>query len=400
MSLFLSLKSVESAKITLKSIAGKKETEITDLTESHRRTLAEDITSPMDLPGFSRSIVDGYAVFSRDTLGASESLPAMPDYTGRVEMGQPAAFEIKPGSCAYVPTGGNVPDGADAVAMIEYCEEIGDQVLIYRPMADGENIVFANEDFAESEVVLKAGTTLRPQECGVLAALGFLKISVFRRPVVGIISTGNELVPVGEVPGFGKVRDVNSMLCSGFAEKHGCIPKRYGIVADDRQTLFSAVKTAAEECDIVLISGGSSKDLRDNTSLIIDELGEVLIHGIAISPGKPTIIGKALEKPVIGLPGHPASAYVVLHILISELLEAYRDREAEFSTKNMTLTQNISSAQGREDYIRVKITPDGAVPVFGKSGLLNTLINSDGVLKIPAGSEGLEAGENVEVILW
>ncbi|WOF15306.1 molybdopterin molybdotransferase MoeA [Methanoplanus sp. FWC-SCC4] len=400
MSFFLKLISVSEAKAKIREIAGETYPQKVTLSEAYDRVLASDVLSDADVPGFSRSIVDGYAVVSKDTTGAGESIPTMLEYLGRVEMGTPAQIKLTPGTCAYVPTGGNVPDGADAVAMVEYSEALGDEVLIFRPMSNGENIVFADEDFAKGSPVMKKGTTLKPQECGVLASLGKEEVEVFKKPVIGIISTGNELVPVSKEPGFGKVRDVNTYLCSGFVKRCGCIPKIYGVIPDERDELREAIRLATEECDAVLISGGSSKDERDNTSSIIKELGEVLIHGIAISPGKPTIIGTATGKPVIGLPGHPASAYIVLYVLVSELLYKMQMKAVTNNTITTTLLENIPSAQGREDYVRVKLSDDGAKPLYAKSGLLNTLIKSDGMVKIPSGSEGLEAGSLVEVILW
>ena len=400
MSMFLSLKSVREAKSTISGLAHRTESERINLSESYGRILAKDIISKENIPGFSRSVVDGYAVISKDTTGAGEAIPAMLDFKGRVEMGTFSSENIISGSCTYVPTGGNVPDGADAVAMIEYCEAIGDQILIYRPLASGENIVLADEDFAEGKKVMGAGTLMRPQECGVLAALGFESAEVLKKPVIGIISTGNEIVKISEKPPLGKVRDVNTTLCSAFVQKHGCIPKVYGVIPDDKTVLESVIKKASKECDAVLISGGSSKDEKDNTSKIIESLGELLIHGISISPGKPTIIGRIKDKPIIGLPGHPSSAYVVMFFIVSELLSAMQGKENRINTIKAKISENVPSAEGREDYIRVILDNGYARPLYGKSGLLNTLIDSNGVIKIPAGSEGHEAGDEVEVILW
>ncbi|MBN2734588.1 MAG: molybdopterin molybdotransferase MoeA [Methanomicrobiaceae archaeon] len=400
MSMFLSLKSAIEAKLTIAGIAHLTESERISLSDSCGRILAEDIISKENIPGFSRSVVDGYAILSTDSVGAGESIPAILKFKGRVEMGTISDAEIKSGTCIYVPTGGNVPNGADAVAMIEYCEQIGEEVLVYRPLASGENIVFADEDFAEGKKVMDAGTLLRPQECGVLAALGFESINVLKKPVIGIISTGNELVEISEKPCFGKVRDVNTTLCSAFVRIKGCNPKIYGIISDEKTALESVIIKAAEECDAILISGGSSKDERDNTSMIIENLGRLLIHGISISPGKPTIIGEVYDKPVIGLPGHPSSAYVILSVIVSELLSAMQGQKNNFNTIKAKLSENVPSAEGREDYVRVLLSDGFAKPLYSKSGLLNTLTNSNAVIRIPAGSEGLEAGDEVEAILW
>jgi molybdopterin molybdotransferase len=257
------------------------------------------------------------------------------------------------------------------------------------------------EDFSKGELVLSPGRLLSPREVGVLAAVGGAKIPVFRQPVVGIISTGNELVSVTAVPEPGRVRDINSFLVGAFLQRQGIIPVPFGIVSDDRESLRQRLTDALSRCDAVILSGGSSKDERDLTADLIRERGEVLVHGISISPGKPTIIGRAGGKPVIGLPGHPASAYVVLLVIAGPLLAAMTGRgDTPSRTEKMVLAENIPSARGREDYVRVRLSGEKAFPEFGKSGLMNTLIRSDGLVRIPAGSEGLEEGEVVEVLLW
>ena len=222
-----------------------------------------------------------------------------------------------------------------------------------------------------------------------------------KRPRVGVISTGNELIPVGDIPYGNQVRDINSWMCGAFLASAGCIPEYYGITGDDRMRLREVLKKALSLCDAVLISGGSSKDDRDMTADLIRESGEVLVHGIAISPGKPTIIGRADRIPVIGLPGHPASAFIVLLVIARPLLFGMTGQnEQEGVTKSLVLGENIPSARGREDYVRVRIREGKVYPEFGKSGLVNTLIRSDGLVRVPSGVEGLEVGDLVEVILW
>jgi molybdopterin molybdotransferase len=226
-------------------------------------------------------------------------------------------------------------------------------------------------------------------------------VPVIRTPRVGIISTGNELVPVDEVPKAGQVRDVNTYIVSSYVRDHGCIPVVYGIIKDERETFRAALAGAVAECDAVIISGGSSKDDRDMAAAIIAEQGEVLVHGVAIAPGKPTIIGRCGTVPVIGLPGHPASAFIVLVVIGRHLLDGMTgDLATVLVTVPATLAMNVPSAKGREDYVRVLLKDGVATPLFGKSGLLNTLVRSDGIVRVPAGSEGLETGTTVEVILW
>jgi molybdopterin molybdotransferase len=321
--------------------------------------------------------------------------------TGSVAMGTATDAKLAPGECIYVPTGGEIPAGADAVVMVEYTELAAETVLVRRPVAPGENMVARGEDFSHGQIVLGQGRRLSPQDIGALAAVGCAGVPVTIPPKIGIISTGNELVQVTTIPEKGQVRDVNSYLCGAFAESRGCRAVHYGITRDTRDALGAVLARAVKECDAVLISGGSSKDERDMTARIIGDTGEVLAHGIAIAPGKPTIIGRSGSIPVIGLPGHPASAFVVLVVIVRHLLEAISGEETvPVATARAVLTQNIPSARGREDYVRVALEMGKATPIFGKSGLLNTLVRSHGVVMVPAGSEGFERGEVVEVLLW
>ncbi|KQC04815.1 MAG: molybdenum cofactor biosynthesis protein MoeA [Methanoculleus sp. SDB] len=400
MSIFLRVVPVSDAIRAVRKIAVPAGCETVPVADARGRILCRDVQAPGDIPGFARSVVDGYAVIASDTQGAGEAMPAMLTCTGRIAMGVPGDLPVRSGECRYIPTGGVLPAGADAAAMIEYTEAVGDEVLIRKPVAPGENIIRRGEDYPEGGVVLPAGTRIGARGLGVLAAAGCDRVTVAVPPKVGIISTGNELVPVAAVPGPGEVRDANTYLCSGFVEEKGGIPVRYGIVRDDRDSLAAALERAVAECDIVLLSGGSSKDDRDMCADTIARFGEVLIHGIAIAPGKPTIIGTAAGKPVIGLPGHPASAFVVLHAIGTPLMAATTGETGRDRTVPSVLAQNIPSAKGRQDYVRVRFEGDTVVPVFGKSGLLNTLVQSDGMVIVPAGREGLEPGERVEVHLW
>ncbi|HET6580645.1 MAG TPA: molybdopterin molybdotransferase MoeA, partial [Methanoregula sp.] len=327
--------------------------------------------------------------------------PSMFPLKGRVAMGFAAAMNLQPGECIYVPTGGVLPAGADAVVMIEHAEQTGDEILVKKSVAYGENVLLYNEDFSAGEPVLRGGRRLSAQDIGVLAAAGCSDVPVVRMPKIGILSTGNELVPVSVRPQAGQVRDVNSYVIAAAVRDWGCFPVFYGIVRDDRDALSAGISRATTECDVVLISGGSSKDERDMVSAIIEERGKVLIHGIAIAPGKPTIIGTWNGKPVIGLPGHPASAFIVLIAIVRHLITAMTgETGSSVRTLQATLDQNVPSAKGREDYVRVAVKNGSATPLFGKSGLLNTLVKSTGVVRVPAESEGLETGTRVEVILW
>jgi molybdopterin molybdotransferase len=401
MSLFLQLVSVSKAVAEIRNLAVKCGDESVPLLEAFHRILARDVHADVDIPGFTRSIVDGFAVRAADTTGSGDAIPSMLNLQGRVAMGVSLNHRIKSGDCIYVPTGGILPEGADAVVMIEHAEQLGEEILVKKPVAHGENVLFFNEDFSSGEVVCNKGRRLTSQDIGVLAAAGCTDVPVVKIPRVGIISTGNELVQVSQKPMPGQVRDVNSYVVASFVREHGCRPVLYGIVRDDREALRSAISHATVECDAVMISGGSSKDDRDMVAAIIAERGSVLVHGIAIAPGKPTIIGKCDGKPVIGLPGHPASAFIVLIAIVRHLITAMTgETGSNMQTFQATLGQNVPSSKGREDYVRVAVKDGIATPLFGKSGLLNTLVRSTGVIRVPAESEGLETGTQVEVIVW
>ena len=400
MSRFLSVIPVEKARSVLLGMARKTGEKRVPLIGSAGYVLRTDIISDVDIPGFDRSAVDGYALVAADTVGAGESIPAMLRLSGSIDMGGVSKDRVLPGTCMYIPTGAFLPPGADAVVMIEYCEVMDDEVLISKPAAVGENIVYKGEDFSTKRPAIQAGTKINSRVMGVLAACGVEDVLVSEKPRIAIISTGNEIVPVTEVPGPGQVRDVNTYLIAGFIQESGGIPVIIGIVQDEHRLLEEALDKAVSEADIVLISGGSSKGERDMCADIIGSHGELLVHGIALSPGKPTIIGQVKNKPVIGLPGHPASAYVVLHALVRDLVHAITGEISFPVRKSGVLTSPVPSAKGREDYVRVIKKDDDITPLFGKSGLTNTLVNSDGLLCIPADTEGYEKGTRVFIDHW
>jgi len=399
MSLFFSVVPVSEAIATVQRLAVRTRNENVPLSDACGRVLAADISSDIDIPGFTRSVMDGYAVRAADTTGAGEAAPSVLTLTGRVQMGMAADRPVKPGECCYVPTGGILPEGTDAVVMAENTEPFGDEILIKKTVAYGENVILYNEDFKKGEIVLPAGRRLAPQDLGVLAAAGCATVPVACMPRVGILSTGNELVPVNEIPRIGQVRDVNSYVIDSFLRDHGCIPVNYGILKDDREVFTKTLARATAECDAVLISGGSSKDERDMTAAAIEGSGEIFVHGIAIAPGKPTIIGRCGSIPVIGLPGHPAAAFVGMVVIVRNLLDGMTGAtDPGFRTIPAKLATNVPSTKGREDYIRVFVKDGIATPLFGKSGLLNTLAQGNGLLRVPAESEGLEAGQEVGII--
>lgn len=402
MNRFLQVVPVAEAVRVAVNIAPAKVPETVPVERSAGRVLAVPVAADTDIPGFDRSVVDGYAVRSLDTIGAGDAVPALLQFLGRVAMGtDDRKIIVRSGQCAYVPTGGILPEGADAVVMVEHTEEAGDTILVRKPVAHGENVLLRDEDFKGGEIVFRPGRQLTPQDAGVLASCGYAVVPVAKKPVVGIISTGNELVPATALPGPGQVRDANASMLAAWLSQYGCIPRLYGIVKDERDAVEAVIERALPECDLVILSGGSSKDERDMTAGVIAGKGEVLVHGIAIAPGKPTIIGQVARKPVFGLPGHPASAFVVLIAIVRPLLDAMLSLETPLlRIVKGTLAENIPSQRGREEYVRVRVENGVVTPLFGKSGLLNTLVKSDGLICIPAGYEGLEKGSQVEVILW
>ncbi|WP_421909972.1 gephyrin-like molybdotransferase Glp [Methanolacinia petrolearia] len=399
---FLSLIRVDEAVDLAKSIAPAMPPERVLLDDALGRVLSEDVRSDIDIPGFDRSWKDGYAVFAADTTNATDSIPSMLKLKGRIDMGAGEKMSLSRGECFNIPTGGQMPDGADAVVMVEYTDEVGGDVLVKRPVAVGENVVKKGEDFPEGGLVFGRGEVLSASDLGALAAIGYYEVPVMKKPVVGIISTGIEIVPVDKKPKVGEVRDVNSYLCSAFVRKQGGIPLHLGIVRDNEEEMISLIRSGVDKCDLILISGGSSKDIRDITARVLYTEGEVLAHGVMLAPGKPTIIAKVKDTPVIGIPGHPAATYMVLSVIVRHLLVAMAGfSDTMKSVRKARFVTNISSEKGREEYVRIKLVAENeAMPLFGKSGLLNTIVESDGVIKIPAGREGLEAGEEVEVFLW
>lgn len=370
------------------------------------RTIAIDIKAPEDIPGFNRSSVDGYACVSSDTFGASEALPAQLKLVGEVKMGEKPSMKLSKGEAVYVPTGGELPENADTMVMIEYTENLNDGfIYINKAGAPGNHVIFRGDDVKAGAMVIKAGTNLRPQEIGALAALGIESVQVREKLRVGIISTGDEIISIDEEPKGAQVRDINSYMLHAGVLRLGALPKQYGIVSDDFESIKAVTERALEESDIVLISGGSSVGMKDETSKVIDSLGTpgVIVHGIAVKPGKPTILGRVSNKAVVGLPGHPASAFTVFNIIVSYLIRTMSGAEDEYiPVIKAEISCNYPSNTGREEYLPVSLRRvDGKVyadPVFGKSGLITLLTCASGYVHIKRGSEGIDKGSLVEVI--
>ena len=374
------------------------------------RVLSRDIISPEDLPHFFRSVVDGYAVRSRDTFGAGESLPALLALVGEILMGRQARSVVREGQALRIATGGMLPEGADGVVMDEHCHLMDQHTLeVSRAISPLENIIQPGDDFKKGAPVFKKGHTLRVQDLGLLAGLGQTEVPVYKKPRVAIISTGDEIIPVKEQPRPGQVRDINSYTLAAFCRCVGADPINAGHCCDDFGELKTLLNTNLDHAETVWISGGSSVGTRDLTLKVFETLPdfELLVHGISISPGKPTIIGKCGTRPVVGLPGHVTSALVVADVFMGPLIDRLSGRTRPSDRFQVAvearLSRNIESTGGREDYVRVKLVRDTntwiARPVFGKSGLISTLVEADGLIRIDINTEGLYEGQKVMVRL-
>jgi molybdopterin molybdotransferase len=384
------------------------EIEQVPLLETVGRVLAEDIIADDDLPDFPRAIVDGYAVQGASTFGSSEGNPAFLTVTGSIAMGESPGLTIGPGEAAQIATGGMLPLGADSVVMIEHTEAIDDTTIeVYRSVAPGQNMIAIGEDIKKQARVIKQGQTIRPQETGLLAALGKQTVAVYQKPVIGIISTGDEIIPVNETPSRGQIRDINTYTLSGLIDQAGAIAVAHGIIRDNFEKLFEKCKSALDRCHMILISGGSSVGARDFTVEVFSALpdAEILVHGISISPGKPTILAKVQNKAFWGMPGHVVSAMIVFARVVKPFIEhisGKSDGKREALRLQAKLSRNVASTQGRVDFIRVQLRLDGtqlwADPVLGKSGLISTMVKADGLIEIDINTEGLDKGAEVEVI--
>lgn len=387
----------EAIEIINNNFSKLTETETVYIGEAVGRTVAEDIESGEDVPSFSRSTMDGYALCAADTYGSGESMPAMLDIAGEILMGERAEITLERGKCVKISTGGMLPEGADAVIPVENTDEDCGMCLTYKSVSPFENVTKKGDDIKYGEVIIKKGTVLSPAHIGLLASVGNSTVNVLKRPAVGIISTGNEIIGIDEKLTEGKIREVNSHLLSALCRSYGCEVKFFGTVKDEYDEILRAVKKALRESDIVLISGGSSAGTKDMTVKVIEAVGKVFAHGLAMKPGKPTIIGRADKKAVFGLPGHPAACYFVTEIIVKKLIDILFGRSEKNNSKTYKTAENISSNHGREEYICVRTEGEYAFPVYGKSGLVSTICGSDGYIKIGRNCEGLKKGEAVEV---
>ncbi len=383
----------------------EKEQENVPLLEACGRVLAQDICANEYVPSFNRSSVDGYALIASDTFGSSDSVPSILTVQHEIRMGQEVDFTLSKGFCASIPTGGQIPDGADAVQMIEYTEDYGDKTVgILKSIAPAQHVIFKGDDVHPGKILFKSGSQLSSKDIGALAALGFSNVPVKKHIKVGIIATGDELVEIHETPKQAQVRCVNGSLLQSMIQKFGASPTFYGIVKDSDELLTNTAMKASTECDVVLISGGSSIGVKDVTSNVISSQGEVLLHGVALKPGKPTIVGKLNNKPVIGLPGHPVAVFFVTLTIVYNLLEQLSGIKIHSPHVEATLAESMESNHGRAQFVPVTLETNNnqtlAHPIRNKSGLITTLATADGYFIIPKDCEGQPKNTQVTVYLF
>lgn len=371
------------------------------------RVLAQDVVASVDLPPFSRSSVDGWAVRAQDTSEAAPIQPVRLVRAGQVQMGSAATTAVPPGGAVRIPTGGMLPPGADAAVEQESAQDDGPDVLVLRPVQAGENVVERGADVRAGETVLRRGRRLRPADLGILAAQGLAEVEVFLPPRVAVLATGDELVSPGAALRAGQVRDSNSAALAGAVLAAGGVPDLLGIVGDDREAVEAALRRALPTHEMILVSGGSSVGERDVLSDAVAALGPpgIVAHGIAVRPGKPTLLAAAGPVPVIGLPGNPVSALVIFDLFARPVLEQMLGMDPEslpWSLVRARLSRPLPGAGVREDHRRVRLEarPDGvwATPLPAGSQILTSLVRAHGIVVVPPGMEFAE-GDEVDVRL-
>jgi molybdopterin molybdotransferase len=381
-----------------------------NLEDSLHRVLYEDVISSVNLPEFQRSTVDGFALKAKDTYGASEKNPVILRVAAEIVMGQVSDIEVNEGEAVKVATGGMVPKGADAVQMVEFTECVDSSTLhVFKTISPLENVIQVGEDVKTGERVLHKGHLIRPQDVGLMAGIGKIDVFAFLRPRVGIISSGDEIVPIEIVPAPGEVRDINRYTIVSMVKEAGGIPIFLGTVKDRFNDLKEKIESGLKQSDMVVITGGSSVGTLDLTreALQVFPGTEILAHGISIRPGKPTLVATVNGKPFLGLPGHPVSAMVIFHFFGKPILKILSGLTREVTWHQIKVkaraSRNIPSVPGREDYARVKLEKKDEIlwahPIFGKSGAISHLTQANGLIRIGINEEGLEQGEEAEVFL-
>ena len=401
---FLNIMDPEDVKKIIEDIPITKRVENVSLEDSLRRVLAEDVHATINLPPFSRAAMDGYAVIAEDTFLASEDDPVRLKLLELVEAGDIPKKSLIRGFCTEVSTGAPIPEGANGVVMVEFTDKSGGDILIIESSAIGQNIAKEGSDVMAGELLLSEGSRITPDKIGVLSAIGMIMVPVYRKPRVAIISTGNEIIGHDEELTYGKIYDINSQTISSAVRSCGCIPLQTEIVKDDYNALKEKI-TEIEDADLIITSGGTSAGTGDVLREVLDDLGVVLVHGVAVKPGKPTIIGKLDVNDNIflfGLPGYPVAALMVFHVFFAPFLRkmASINTAVNLSDKkllNMELSRRYHPARGRRHYVLVKVEDNKAVPILKDSGAITALAKADGFIEVAKNVEILEKGMIVEV---
>jgi molybdopterin molybdotransferase len=395
-------------ELLFQNITPLKKSEMLQTITVLNRVLTNSVYAPTDLPTFNRSTMDGYAVKASDTFGATDTLPAYLRVVGQVEMGEVPTLNLQSGQAAEIHTGAMLPDGADAVVMVERTQKFSSsEIEVLAAVAPGENVIQLGEDVRKGSIALAAGHRIRPQDIGGLLAVGIDTVEVIQKPRIAILSCGDELVDRTETPQGAQILDINSYMLMALCSEMGAETTRLGIARDTLDSMLPMARAGLAECDMLILSAGSSVSSRDLTFEVVNQLGKpgVLQHGLAVKPGKPTIVAACDGKPVIGLPGNPVSALLVARqIVIPVIHYLLGESQKPIATVAATLTQNIASTSGREDSIPVRLikTETGyeAEPVWGKSNLIYTLLKADGLVHVPLNMSGYLAGTQVEVRLF
>jgi molybdopterin molybdotransferase len=365
------------------------------------RVLAQDVKAGAYLPAFNRATVDGYAVKAAGIASCSAQAPVSLQLIGEVHMGQHTLFQITEGQCVYVPTGGEVPEGADAMVMIETTHDLGNGMIAFsEPTRAGLNMIFRGEDTKPGDRVLPAGKRLKIADTGTLALMGTVSVPVMKKPRVGIISTGDEIIPADQPLSGGLIRDANNPILRNAVLTNGGEPHVYGIIKDDMSEIRKTMEQAVAENDLVIVSGGTSMDSRDAIETIVTKLGEMLQHGVLLKPGKPTIVGSIAGKPVFGLPGNPVSVYFTFHLFVRPLLHSMQGTQPVDRHITLPLASDVSTVanKGREECVLVIIKNNLACPVASKSGLITTVSYADGYFRVPRELHGRDKGDLVDII--
>lgn len=391
----------EAKKLLLSEFGEIEEAEAVPLLKAAGRILSEDIISKENIPAADRSMVDGFAVTADDTFGATEAIPALLKLKGEIEMGAYCGEPLHKGECFKISTGGFMPEGSDCAVMREYTDTLPDgTVCVMKPVSPGAHLAFCGDDMKKGEVVLKKGSRLTPCRIGALGAIGERKVNVKRKIKVGVFSTGDEICDINEKTALGQMRDVNRYVLLSLLKDFPFEGIDYGIIKDDKNAVKEAVLKALESCDTVVFSGGTSAGNKDFAVEVLEDLGSVLWHGLAVKPGKPTLCGKVFGKPVLVLPGHPAAAYLIWQVLGEFIMRILSGEDEDKITAPAVLSEQVSANDGRELLLPVTLMQGEAAPIRTKSGLISRLSSADGYISVPRNCEGLHKGEKVSVTLF